>query len=95
MEAMRQMSAVVLVLALLAGALWWLRRRGFAGVLAARRPAARRLQCLERLPLGPQHTLHLLRLGETALLVASSPGGCALVGSFPASEIESRGERAR
>jgi flagellar biogenesis protein FliO len=90
-----QIAAVAGVLGLLAGTLWWLRRRGIAGVLAARRPSKRKLECLERLPLGPQHTLHLVRLGETTLLMASSPGGCALVRSFPSSEIADRQEAAR
>ena len=94
MDVIWQMAAVAGVLTMLAATLWWLRRRGFAGVLPARR-AGRKLECLERLPLGPQHTLHLVRLGGTALLVASSPGGCALVQSFPCSEIESHGGAAR
>jgi flagellar biosynthetic protein FliO len=95
MDWIGQMAAVAGVLALLTGTLWWLRRRGIAGVLPARRQAGRRLECLERLPLGPQHTLHLVRLGETVLLVASSPGGCALVQSLPSREVESRREAAR
>jgi flagellar biogenesis protein FliO len=89
------MAAVAGVLTLLGSVLWWLRRHGVAGMLPAGRPAGRTLECLERLPLGPQHTLHLVRLGETALLVASSPGGCVLVQSFPSSEIEGRREAAR
>ena len=91
MEVIGQMTAVAGVLSLLGGTLWWLRRRGCAGVLPVRKAPGRRLECLERLPLGPQHMLHLVRLGETALLVASSPGGCALVRSFPCSEIERQG----
>jgi hypothetical protein len=39
--------------------------------------------------------LHLVRLGETAMLVASSPGGCSLVRSFPASEVDGRREALR
>jgi flagellar biosynthetic protein FliO len=78
-----QMAAVAGVLTLLGLTLWFLRRRGIAGMLPARRAPARRLECLERLPLGPHHTLHLVRMGETSLLVASSPGGCSLVQSFP------------
>ena len=95
MDVIGQLAAVAGVLGLLGGVLWWLRRRGFAGVLAARRPAGRKLECLERLTLGPQHTLHLVRVGDTALLVASSPGGCALVRSFPSSELDGRREAAR
>ena len=92
MDGIGQVAAVAGVLTLLVGTLWWLRRRGIAGVLPARRKATRRLECLERLPLGPHHTLHLVRVGETAFLVASSPGGSALLQSFPSSEIDGRRE---
>ena len=85
-----QMAAVAGVLALLALTLWFLRKRGFAGVLPAKSKPARRLECVERLPLGPHHTLHLVRMGETSLLVASSPGGCSLVQSFPPNGAASR-----
>ena len=79
MDMVSQFAAVAGVLVLLAASLWWLRRRGFAVAMGARRTAGRRLECLERLPLGPQHTLHLIKLGDTVLLVASSPSGCALI----------------
>jgi flagellar biosynthetic protein FliO len=78
-----QMAAVAGVLTLLALTLWFLRRRGIAGVLPSMKKASPKLECLERLPLGPHHTLHLVRMGQTSLLVASSPGGCTLVRSFP------------
>jgi len=87
MEALEQTTAVGVVLLLLAGTLWWLRRRGLAGPVPGRRAGGRRLECLERLPLGPHHTLHLVRLGETELLLASSPSGCALVQSLPHREV--------
>lgn len=92
MEVIQQAVSVAAVLGLLAATLWWLRRRGFAGIALGRKPGGRRLQALERLALGPQHTLHLVRLGETALLLASSPSGCRLVRSFPCREIEGPGE---
>jgi len=86
MELLRQVGAVTAVLGLLAATLWRLRSRGPALALPslsrygrARRPARRKLECLERLPLSPQHALHLIRLGDRALIVASSPGGCALL----------------
>jgi flagellar biosynthetic protein FliO len=79
MDVIEQMSAVALVLTLLGVALWWLRRRGVAIMNLPRRAGERRMECLERLPLGPQHTLHLIRLGRAELLVASSPAGCTLV----------------
>lgn len=79
MEALRQIMAVGVVLGLLGGALWWLRRRGFVVAPARRNGSARRMECVERLALGPQQTLHLVRLGGRALVVASSPAGCALL----------------
>lgn len=79
MEVIQQMAAVAVVLLLLGATLWALRRRGFAGVTLGKKSAGRRLECLERLPLGPQHTLHLVRVGETELLLALSPSGCSLL----------------
>ena len=76
-----QMLAVALVAVLLAGTLVWLRRRGFAGtagnLLRVRRP--RRLEMLDRLSLTPQHSLHLVRLGNRTILLGRSPSGLALL----------------
>ena len=83
-----QLAAVAGVLTLLGLTLGILRRRGLAGLTMTKNKPARRLECLERLPLGPHHTLHLVRMGETALLVASSPGGCSLVQSVPPETLE-------
>jgi flagellar biosynthetic protein FliO len=79
MEAIQQILAVAVVLLLLCATLWVLRRRGFAGVVVGKKSAGRRIVCLERLPLGPHHALHLVRVGETELLLAVSPSGCALL----------------
>lgn len=79
MEAIQQTGAVAAVLALLLLTLWWLRRRGLAGIPLGGKAVKRRLQSLERLPLGPQHALHLVRLGQSALLISSSPTGCAVL----------------
>ncbi len=83
MEVFQQVAAVAAVLLLLVATLWALRRRGVAGLTLRSKSADRRVESLERLPLGPQHTLHLIRVRETELLVASSPSGCSLVASFP------------
>jgi flagellar biogenesis protein FliO len=90
-----QMAAVGGVLSLLVLTLWFLRKGGLAGVLPGKAKPVRRLECLERLPLGPHHTLHLVRMGETSLLVASSPGGCSLVQSFPQDAVTNRREAVR
>ena len=85
MEVIQQMAAVGLVLLLLGASLWVLRRRGIAGISLAGRSAKRRLECLERMQLGPQHTLHLVRVDGRELLVAASPSGCTLL-ERPAAE---------
>ena len=82
MEAIQQMAAVAVVLVLLGATLWVLRRRGFAGMTLGNKPGGRRIECLERVPLGPQHTLHLVRVGETELLLALSPSGCVVLESL-------------
>jgi flagellar biosynthetic protein FliO len=83
MDLIGQMAAVAGVLGLLALTLWGLRRRGLAALLLPRRGGRQVIENLERLPLGPQHTLHLIRLGEEVLLVACSPGGCTVIANRP------------
>ena len=85
----QQIGAVVGVLTLLLATLWWLRRHGFAVGGLGRQAVRRRLECVERLSLGPQQTLQLVRLGERALLLASSPAGCSLVTSLEYREVSS------
>jgi flagellar biosynthetic protein FliO len=90
MDVFSQLGAVALVLGLLVAVLWCLRRRGVALPLPARR-GTRRMECLEKLTLGPQHTLHLVRVGDKALLVAASPGGCSLLESQATRALETGG----
>jgi flagellar biosynthetic protein FliO len=90
MEFGQQYVSVAVVLGLLGLALWWLRRRGYAAVLPGGRNN-RKMEVIERLPLGPQHTLHLVRLGGTALLVGCSTAGCVLLQSVPAAQIDAGG----
>lgn len=79
--------AVVFVLALLGGVLYFLRQRGVASFASfpgagtfARQPATvRQLKVVERVPLGPHHALHLVRVGERLILVATAPGSCQLL----------------
>jgi flagellar biogenesis protein FliO len=39
----------------------------------------RQLESIERLPLTPHHSLHLVRVEDRTVLVAVSPGGCSLL----------------
>lgn len=90
MDLIGQLAAIGAVLSLLAVTLWWLRRRGFASV-RPRRGERRLLETVDRLPLGPQHSLHLIRLGEQALVVACSPAGCSVVATRPWTDVASEG----
>lgn len=87
METMQQMMAVALVLAMLGGALWLLRRRGVASFQLPGRRGGRNLESLDRLGLGPQHVLHLVRFQDRALLLAVSPSGCVLLEQMPIGRI--------
>lgn len=82
---LRQFFSILLVFALLGGALWVL-RRGASGSLRisslpfARTPAReKKLVSIERLPLTPQHALHIVRIQGREVVVATHPHGCALL----------------
>jgi LPXTG-motif cell wall-anchored protein len=81
MQQFGQLFAVAGVLMLLGGSLFLLRRKGIArfGLGAAGASGGRQLQSLERLPLTPQHSLHLIRVGGRNVLIAVSPGGCSVL----------------
>jgi hypothetical protein len=66
------------VFAVLGLTLWWMRRKGMAGIRGLR-VEARSLEPVERLPLTPQHALHLIRVRGREMVVATHPQGCALL----------------
>jgi flagellar biogenesis protein FliO len=68
----------------LAALLWWLQRRGMARFASPGTP--RRMQVVERLPLSAQHALHLVRIEDKLLIVASAPGGCTVLGPMKGTE---------
>jgi flagellar biogenesis protein FliO len=81
MDFIQPFAAVLLVLGLLCGLLWLLNRRGAATFrlprLAGTEP--RRLELLERVSLGPQHALHLVRISGKSLVIVTSPAACQIV----------------
>jgi flagellar biosynthetic protein FliO len=89
MESLQQMLAVLFVLGLLGGSLWWLRRRGLASFAARpRRKNVGALQSVERLALSPGHSLHLVRVADRAILIAASPSGCRVMETLPWSSVK-------
>jgi len=89
------MPAVLGVLAVMAAALWWLRKKGALRFFCPQvRPRVRRLESMERLPLSPHHTLYLVRLDERTLLVAESPSGLALLDGGGTASLRAAAEHA-
>jgi flagellar biogenesis protein FliO len=80
MESIQQSLSVLVVLALLGGTLWWLRTKGLA-VFAVKASGgrAKAMKVIERVTLTPQHSLHLVRVAEKTMLIATSPGGCSIL----------------
>ena len=81
MDPIQSLLAVLLVLGVLASTLAVLRRRS---MLTWRMPGSasavtRRMEVVERISLGPNHALHLVRIGERSVLVATTPGSCQIL----------------
>ena len=78
MELAQQIVMVLVVFALLGGLLWLLRRRGSI-TFSPRKTSGRRLEVLERIPLTPQHALHLVRISGKVVLIGTAPSACTLL----------------
>jgi flagellar biogenesis protein FliO len=90
MEWTQQLLGVGLVLGLLGASLFWLRRRGLArpAIAAGRRGRARSIELLDRVALTPQHSVHLVRMGDRMILVGRAPSGLTRLASAPWKEPE-------
>ena len=76
-----QIATAAGVLALLLATVFLLSKRGTVRFNFQRGGASRnrKLEVVERLPLTPQHSLHLVRLEGRLLLLGVSPAGCNLL----------------
>ncbi len=88
MNYVQYVGAIVLVLALLFLLITTLQRKGMAQFQfpLGGRGAEKAMTVLERLPLTPHHSLHLVRVDGQVLLVGVSPSGCALLRDLKAVE---------
>jgi flagellar biogenesis protein FliO len=72
-------------MALLGGVLFLLKKRGAASFRMPRMSglskAPRHMEVVERVTLGPHHALHLVRVGERRVLVATAPSSCQVIES--------------
>jgi len=85
MDVILQFAKVALVLVLLSGALWWLRRSGLAQWRRTR--PGQMMEVIESRTLGPGHTLHLVRVADRAMALATHGAGCTLLEARPWSEV--------
>jgi len=76
-----QLASVLGVLAILIAVLLLLSRKGALRLNFGGRNGSRtkKLEVVERLPLTPQHSLHLVRLADRLILLGVSPAGCNLL----------------
>lgn len=83
MQLTEQIGMVLAVFALLGALLWFAKRRGMATfpIGPKRSGSGRRLEVVERLPLTPQHALHLVRVADRMVLIATAPSSCTLLDS--------------
>jgi flagellar biogenesis protein FliO len=93
MDVIQPTFAVLFVLGLLGGTLYWLRNKGVArfAVNGIGRTRGKQIQSIERFTLTPQHSLHLVSVAGRTLLIAVSPAGCTVLeDDIPASPEVSR-----
>jgi flagellar biogenesis protein FliO len=81
MQLTEQIGMVLAVFALLGGLLWLVKTRGLTSfrMVARRAGNGTRLEVLERVPLTAQHSLHLVRVADRTVLIATAPSSCTLL----------------
>jgi flagellar biogenesis protein FliO len=87
LEILPQLLAVLGVFGLLGFTLWWLRRRGMVS-MNRKTGKQKFLKRVDALQLSPTHALSLVRMGERAVLIGTSPAGFYLVESTPWKALE-------
>jgi len=100
MELTEQLAMVLLVFALLGGLVWALKKRGLASLPIPRRKnnGTRQMEVIERVPLTPQHAIHLVRVAGKVVLIGTAPSSCTIletnaVESLPVTSAAMMGNR--
>jgi flagellar biogenesis protein FliO len=75
MDVLEQFAAVATVLGLLGAMVWVLQRKR---LMAPRHRGPREMEVVERVTLGPQHSLALVRVKGGLVLVGTGPGVCEI-----------------
>lgn len=82
---LRFAGSLLLVLGLLGGLLWGLKRMQSGVRLGA---GARQLQVIEAVSVGPRQKIVLVRVGEREVLVGVSPAQLTALGSWPVAAVD-------
>jgi flagellar biogenesis protein FliO len=86
MELTEQIAMVLAVFALLGALVWFTKRRGLAS-FAPRRGKIRNLELLERVQLTPHHAIHMVRVSDKVVLIATAPSTCMPLDATVSSEL--------
>ena len=84
-DMLRFAGSLVLVLCLLGGLLWGLKRMQAVGRLSG---GARQLHVIEAVSVGPRQKVALVRVGSREVLVGISPAQITALGNWPAAGAE-------
>ena len=89
MELTEQLAMVLLVFGLLGGLVWMLKKRGLASLPIPRRRnnGSRQMEVLERVPLTPQHAIHLVRVAGKVVLIGTAPSSCTILETASAESL--------
>lgn len=77
MDLIPQVISIATVMALLATAVWWIRRRAGTArdsIGGGKKQNQARLEVVEQIRLTPQHSIHLVRWAGREMLVGLAPG---------------------
>jgi flagellar biosynthetic protein FliO len=84
MDIVRQSLAITLVFALLAAALWLLRKKGAIRIGSRNaRGTSGVLELRGKVALSQQHSIHLVRIGRRDLVLGLHPSGITLLAELP------------
>ena len=78
MELTEQIGMVLAVFGLLGALVWFTKRQGFAAFTPGR-GKMRNLELMERVQLTPQHAIHMVRVSDKVVLIATAPSGCVVL----------------
>ena len=93
MDVARQLVSVLVVLALVVGFAWFMRRQ--TGFIRPRLFGSRQsvIRVLQRVALTPQHSLHIVSLGDCTVILGAGPNGITILRELGTQRADAPGQR--